>query len=148
MLVTELMERGDLYSLLGRHQGRFAWHRLGRCVALDVARGLSFLHSRNIVHFECAAPQPLHLPPCCCTEPGCSSHTTLQHLVRVHVCLACCREHAERSARAGTPAALRMLSRSHAWTFTLRLHAFKQPCLLQLPAGPRMSARCPVHVCM
>lgn len=52
VLVTELMEKGDLYTLLGKYQGRFAWHKLGRYVALDVARGLAFLHSRNIVHFD------------------------------------------------------------------------------------------------
>ena len=66
MLVTELMERGDLYTLLGKYQGRFAWAKLGRYVALDVARGLAFLHSRNIVHFECACLcYTPALSPCC-----------------------------------------------------------------------------------
>ena len=68
VLVTELMERGDLYTLIGRYQGRFAWNKLGRYVALDVARGLAFLHARNIVHFECvilipASPLLNHPPP-------------------------------------------------------------------------------------
>ena len=75
VLVTELMERGDLYTLLGRYQGRFAWGKLGRYVALDVARGLAFLHARNIVHFECvlltwiSSLKPhscsLQIPPAC-----------------------------------------------------------------------------------
>lgn len=52
-LSAHAQEKGDLYTLLGKYQGRFAWHKLGRYVALDVARGLAFLHSRNIVHFEC-----------------------------------------------------------------------------------------------
>ena len=49
VLVTEYMEKGDLCSALGRSPGKFAWKRLGRGVALDVARGLAFLHSRNVV---------------------------------------------------------------------------------------------------
>ena len=49
MLVTEYMEKGDLCSALGRSPNKFAWKRLGRGVALDVARGLAFLHSRNVV---------------------------------------------------------------------------------------------------
>ena len=52
VLLTEFMERGDLFTLLGRGYGRFAWNRLGARIALDVAEGLAFLHSRNIVHFE------------------------------------------------------------------------------------------------
>ena len=52
MLLTEFMERGDLFTLLGRGYARFAWGRLGARIALDVAEGLAFLHSRNIVHFE------------------------------------------------------------------------------------------------
>ena len=65
MLVTELMERGDLYTLLGKYQGRFAWAKLGRYVALDVARGLAFLHSRNIVHFEYVCDWSCHRAPAC-----------------------------------------------------------------------------------
>ena len=52
VLLTEFMERGDLFTLLGRGYARFAWDRLGARIALDVAEGLQFLHSRNIVHFE------------------------------------------------------------------------------------------------
>ena len=52
MLVTEFMERGDLYSLLGKGNARFSWDNLGVRIALDVAKGLAFLHSQHIVHFE------------------------------------------------------------------------------------------------
>ena len=31
---------------------RVQWHRLGARIALDVAKGLAFLHSKNVVHFE------------------------------------------------------------------------------------------------
>lgn len=64
MLITEFMEGGDLYHAIAKDNlGRFAWYRrsapdgprlpgLGRRIALDVARGLHFLHSRKIVHFD------------------------------------------------------------------------------------------------
>ncbi|KAA6423450.1 MAG: cytochrome P450 [Trebouxia sp. A1-2] len=61
MLITEFMEGGDLYHAIARDTlGRFAWSvpdgpqlpGLGRRIALDVARGLHFLHSRKIVHFD------------------------------------------------------------------------------------------------
>lgn len=64
MLITEFMEGGDLYHAIARDTlGRFAWYRrsapdgrrlagLGRRIALDAARGLHFLHSNKIVHFD------------------------------------------------------------------------------------------------
>ena len=52
MLVTEYMEKGDLCTALGRAPAKFCWGRLGRSIALDVARGLAFLHADNIVHFD------------------------------------------------------------------------------------------------
>ena len=51
MIVTELMEGGDLRAALsGSDAGQLAWDQLGRQVALDVARGLCFLHACNVVH--------------------------------------------------------------------------------------------------
>ena len=47
-LVQELMEGGDLWGAIG--QGRVTWARRGRRVALDIARGLHYLHSQNILH--------------------------------------------------------------------------------------------------
>jgi len=53
MLVCEMMESGDLCSALGRWPELFRWKQgIGRRVAYDVAQGLAYLHSRNIVHFD------------------------------------------------------------------------------------------------
>ncbi len=57
MLVTEYLARGDLWHALQRlpadgGPGIFAWHRWGRRIALDIARGLCFLHGLGIVHFD------------------------------------------------------------------------------------------------
>lgn len=65
VLVTEFLENGDLYKAINSQQGnRYHWYRMqtpdgrplpnsgmGRRVALDIARGLHFLHTRKIVHF-------------------------------------------------------------------------------------------------
>ena len=66
MLVTEFMELGDLYRALQADDKpgdrRFSWYRtspagertvngLSKRIALDIVRGLAFLHSRSIVHF-------------------------------------------------------------------------------------------------
>ncbi|KAK9834205.1 hypothetical protein WJX81_008121 [Elliptochloris bilobata] len=56
MLVMEYMGGGDLFSALqSRVQGSGAahplsWWQRGRSVALDIARGLHFLHSQHVVH--------------------------------------------------------------------------------------------------
>ncbi|KAK9839800.1 hypothetical protein WJX81_002595 [Elliptochloris bilobata] len=57
MLVTEYLARGDLWHALQRlpaegGPGIFAWNRWGRRIALDIARGLCFLHGLGIVHFD------------------------------------------------------------------------------------------------
>eukprot|EP00884_Botryococcus_braunii_P016058 jgi/Botrbrau1/3135/Bobra.0070s0107.2 len=66
ILVTEFMENGDLFRCLQNDKmGRFSWYRrmgpngkaapmtgMARRIALDIARGLHFLHSRKIVHFD------------------------------------------------------------------------------------------------
>ena len=52
VLVTEYMARGDLCTALARAPQRFAWNSHGRKVAKDIACGLAFLHSRNVVHFD------------------------------------------------------------------------------------------------
>ncbi len=65
ILVTEYLENGDLYKAINSQQGnRYHWYRMltpdskplpnsgmARRVALDIARGLHFLHTRKIVHF-------------------------------------------------------------------------------------------------
>lgn len=62
MLVTEYLARGDLWHALQRLHpeggaGIFAWNRWGRRIALDIARGLCFLHGLGIVHFD-LVPRP------------------------------------------------------------------------------------------
>jgi serine/threonine protein kinase len=66
ILVTEFLENGDLYKAINSQQGnRYHWYRMqlpdgkplpnsgmARRVALDVARGLHFLHTKKIVHFD------------------------------------------------------------------------------------------------
>ncbi|KAK9813838.1 hypothetical protein WJX73_001349 [Symbiochloris irregularis] len=52
VILTSFMERGDVYEALGRHPARYKWRAHGKRIALDVARGLQFLHSHNIVHFD------------------------------------------------------------------------------------------------
>ena len=53
MLVTELMEGGDLRARLksnNQDSAVWGWYGRGKGVALDVARGLHFLHSHGVVH--------------------------------------------------------------------------------------------------
>jgi serine/threonine protein kinase len=56
MLVTEFMEFGDLWRALplknAADQRIFAWHKRGRRVLFDVAKGLYYLHQRRIVHLD------------------------------------------------------------------------------------------------
>lgn len=45
------MQGGDLrHALSARDGDEWAWNAAGAAVALDVARGLHFLHSSNVVH--------------------------------------------------------------------------------------------------
>ena len=56
--VTELMKGGDLYSALRHHPETMRWDRLGRKVALDVALGINYLHTRRahmLTHAGCLA---------------------------------------------------------------------------------------------
>lgn len=53
MLVMELMEGGTLYDAISNDAtGSFLWWRRGKSVALDIARGLAFLHSRGVLHMD------------------------------------------------------------------------------------------------
>ncbi|GAB4815065.1 hypothetical protein N2152v2_002111 [Parachlorella kessleri] len=57
MMVTELMEGGDLYRAL--QAGKVSWYTHGLDIAVDVAQALHFLHKRNIVHFDIKSPNIL-----------------------------------------------------------------------------------------
>jgi len=51
MIVTELMEGGDLRYALDSMQAKLLhWDALGKQIALDIFRGLCFLHANNIIH--------------------------------------------------------------------------------------------------
>ncbi|PRW61077.1 leucine-rich repeat receptor kinase EMS1 [Chlorella sorokiniana] len=56
MMVTELMDT-DLYRALQCR--RVSWYKHGLDIAIDVARALHFLHTRNIIHFDCKSPNIL-----------------------------------------------------------------------------------------
>ncbi len=68
ILVQEYMENGDLYHAIAEdtQSKRFSWYRerlpngrlapatgMARRIALDIARGLFFLHSRKCAPFLC-----------------------------------------------------------------------------------------------
>eukprot|EP00884_Botryococcus_braunii_P000598 jgi/Botrbrau1/10539/Bobra.7_1s0018.2 len=54
MLVTEFMESGDLFRALQKKvmQGPNKWSKCGQRIALDIARGLCYLHDKKIVHLD------------------------------------------------------------------------------------------------
>jgi len=51
MVLSEVMEGGDLHAALsGPRGGEVGWGGRGRALALDVARGLCFLHANGVIH--------------------------------------------------------------------------------------------------
>lgn len=52
MVIMELMEGGDLESALlhKNFEGHFKWAKCGRKIALDIIKGLVYIHSKNIIH--------------------------------------------------------------------------------------------------
>eukprot|EP00887_Chlorella_sp_A99_P001247 scaffold14.g1247.t1 len=56
MLIAEFMEGGDLSKALKWRDQRgrrvFGWYGRGRVAAIDIAKGLHYLHAHNIVHFD------------------------------------------------------------------------------------------------
>ena len=59
--VTELMKGGDLYSALRHHKETMRWDVLGKKVALDVALGINYLHTRKppMMHRDLKSPNVL-----------------------------------------------------------------------------------------
>ena len=58
MLVMEFVGGGNLAKALSLDKAeprRLGWHRNGRFVLLGIARGLAFIHSRNIIVFDVKA---------------------------------------------------------------------------------------------
>lgn len=54
MMVTEYMEGGDLRQALSADvKGEYKWRgSRGKAIALDISRGLAFLHDQHIIHFD------------------------------------------------------------------------------------------------
>jgi hypothetical protein len=51
MIATELMRGGDLAQALERDvQGDLNWSKSGKKIAIDIARGLCFLHANKVIH--------------------------------------------------------------------------------------------------
>ena len=69
-MVTELMPNGDLFRALASSAGKqqLSWYRQGKFVALDIAKGLFYLHSNNVVHLDIKVRTPR---PNACIRPQC-----------------------------------------------------------------------------
>ncbi|KAL0018385.1 hypothetical protein WJX77_000988 [Trebouxia sp. C0004] len=83
-LVLELMEGGDLRQALQSSEGKqqLQWYKKGSVIALDIIKGLHFLHSHSVLHrdlksgnvllsksFDVAKRKlPLHTPPLRCSS--------------------------------------------------------------------------------
>jgi hypothetical protein len=57
LLITEYMDGGDLFKAIARKQ--VSWNLRGKTIAIDVLRGLHFLHSKRIVHMDLKSPNIL-----------------------------------------------------------------------------------------
>ncbi|DBA85249.1 TPA: hypothetical protein ACH3X2_005949 [Trebouxia sp. C0005] len=58
-VVMELLEQGSLYNALERSKRRCLWYRRGARIALDIAVGVHYLHSHNIMHLDLKSPNIL-----------------------------------------------------------------------------------------
>lgn len=82
MLVLEYMEGGDLLTCIQNDCypvkiGKFTWYQAGGRIALDVAKGLVFLHGQKVVPSALRralspvlASEPLHHCPQLCLAPS------------------------------------------------------------------------------
>lgn len=59
-LVMEFCPGGDLFNAIQNDkEGQFRWGKRGLGIALDIARGLTYLHSRSIIHLDIKSPNML-----------------------------------------------------------------------------------------
>ncbi|DBA85247.1 TPA: hypothetical protein ACH3X2_005947 [Trebouxia sp. C0005] len=58
-LVMELLEKGNLYNALAYGKGLCTWYNRGAGIALDIAKGLHFLHSHHVMHLDLKSPNIL-----------------------------------------------------------------------------------------
>eukprot|EP00884_Botryococcus_braunii_P017719 jgi/Botrbrau1/4630/Bobra.33_2s0002.1 len=62
MVATEYMPRGTLAKAMAMDRGpirRTGWYSRGRQIALDVARGIAFLHDQRIIHLDISSSNVL-----------------------------------------------------------------------------------------
>ncbi|KAK9842988.1 hypothetical protein WJX74_005356 [Apatococcus lobatus] len=60
VLVMQYMPNGNLWHAIANDQNReFGWYRSGAKVALDIAAGISYLHSKRIIHLDLKTPNIL-----------------------------------------------------------------------------------------
>ncbi|KAK9833244.1 hypothetical protein WJX84_000311 [Apatococcus fuscideae] len=63
LLVMQYMENGNLYNLLATAQSdndwSFRWYGRGAAMALDICKGVAFLHSKSIIHLDLKSPNVL-----------------------------------------------------------------------------------------
>ncbi|KAK9818084.1 hypothetical protein WJX72_006882 [[Myrmecia] bisecta] len=58
-MVMEYMEGGNLYQALAQKGRECLWYQRGAKIALDIAKGMHFLHSHRVIHLDMKSPNIL-----------------------------------------------------------------------------------------